>query len=121
MNPQPEPYIGELFALLFIGSVIYFFIKARIEGTTVEISDLFTIGYIERDNSPIINVQQSVSKQASPDFESQQLYVDCIDALHSIGFKKAEAKKRAKQIFSSMKNPPTNIQDFLMIALRKDS
>ena len=121
MNPQPEPYLGNIVALAIVASFFYFYIKACAEGTKINCEDLFTIGYIEEDNAPIINVQQSVSKQASPDFESQQLYVDCIDALHSIGFKKAEAKKRAKQIFSSMKNPPTNIQDFLMIALRKDS
>jgi Holliday junction resolvasome RuvABC DNA-binding subunit len=28
-------------------------------------------------------------------FESQQLYLDCIDALHALGMKKSEAKKKA--------------------------
>jgi len=120
MNPQPEPYLGNIVALAIVASFFYFYMKACAEGKKINSSDLFTIGYIERDDAPVINLQQNVSKQDAPDFESQQLYVDCIDALHSIGFKKTEAKKRAKQIFSSMKNPPTSVQDFLMIALRND-
>lgn len=121
MNPQPEPYIGNIVALIFFGMLVYFFFQAKREGKTIKINDLFTIGYIE-DQTPIttVNVRNKIVKESKPSFESQQLYTDCIDALHAVGFKKMEAKKRAKQIFSSMDNPPNSIQDFLMIALRNE-
>lgn len=122
MNPQPEPYIGNIVALMFFGMLVYFFFQAKREGKTIKIDDLFTIGYIE--NTPpttVVNVKKKIVKETpkpKPNFESQQLYIDCVDALHAIGFKKNDAKKRAKQIFSSTDNPPNNVQDFLMIALR---
>lgn len=121
MNPQPEPYIGNIVALIFFGMLVYFFFQAKKEGKTINIDDLFTIGYIE-DPTPTttVNVQNKIVKKSKPNFESQQLYIDCIDALHAIGFKKMDAKKRAKQIFSSMTNPPNSVQDFLMIALRNE-
>ena len=57
--------------------------------------------------------------ETKPSFESQQLYVDCIDALIALGMKKKEAKAKAKFIFSTMNPQPSTVEDFLMIALRK--
>lgn len=119
MNPQPPTYVGNLFAALFACMVLFYFIKELFNHSPTKPNcDLFTLGYIEDSNNIIVNVRNKTIKQTKPDFESQQLYIDCIDALCSIGMKKTEAKKKAKEVFSTMNNPPTSIQDFLMIALR---
>ena len=116
MNPQPPIYIGQLCATLFVIGLIYHVIKAYHQTTTPINYDLFQIGYIE--DSPINIV---VDKSTSNNFESHQLYLDCIDALHALGMKKSIAKKKAKEVFTAMQNdPPKNVQDFLMIALRNN-
>lgn len=124
MNPQPPPYIGSIFALIFGCVFVYYFVKAINSKETKPINlDLFTIGYIQDSTGSTVNITNKIIKQVEktkPNFESQQLFMDCVDALNSIGIKKTEAKKRARDIFSS-NNPPTNIQDFLMIAMRKDA
>ena len=123
MNPQPPIYVGQLVAVIFGVLFLFYFFKEFFNHSNQNTNqDLFTLGYIEESNNVIVNVKNKIIKeQAKPSFESQQLYIDCIDALHSIGIKKTEAKKLAKEIFSSSSNPPTSIQDFLMIALRKNS
>jgi hypothetical protein len=123
MNPQPPIYVGQLVAVIFGVLFLFYFFKEFFNHSNQNTNqDLFTLGYIEESNNVIVNVKNKIIKeQAKPSFESQQLYIDCIDALHSIGMKKTEAKKLAKEIFSSSSNPPTSIQDFLMIALRKNS
>jgi hypothetical protein len=123
MNPQPPIYVGQLVAVIFGVLFLFYFFKEFFNHSNQNTNqDLFTLGYIEESNNVIVNIKNKIIKeQAKPSFESQQLYIDCIDALHSIGIKKTEAKKLAKEIFSSSSNPPTSIQDFLMIALRKNS
>lgn len=118
MNPQPEPYVGNIFGLLFFGLVVYYTIKAYKFGPEKKLDDLFTIGYIE--NSPVSYTSIVVNESPKNNFESEQIYFDCIDALHALGMKKSEAKKRTREIFSSMTTLPNSIQDFLMIALRKN-
>ena len=122
MNPQPEPYIGHIFATIFLLMVVYYFFKQVFSNKEpIHLDDLFPIGYIEDSHNMTVNIKNKIVKEAiKPSFESQQLYLDCIDALHSLGIKKTEAKKRAKEIFSSSPNPPNSIQDFLMIAMRND-
>lgn len=116
MNPQPPESLGQLVALLFSLLVIYYAIKAYYNNPPIHINDLYTIGYVEESKNPsIINVVTN-----KPNFESQQIYIDCIDALYSLGMKKSEAKRKTKEIFSSMDNPPSSIQEFLMIALRNN-
>jgi hypothetical protein len=124
MNPQPPEYIGHIFAFIFIMLCIVYFIKGLNDpNNVIKPFDRYTIGYFDEANYTTINIKNKTVKEAAktakPNFESQQLYIDCIDALCAIGMKKTEAKKRAKDIFSSMNNPPTTIQDFLMIALRQ--
>ena len=115
MNPQPPEYIGQLVALSFTLLIIYHAVKAYYNNPPIYFNDMYTIGYFEDSHkTPIVNV---ITDNKS-NFESQQLYIDCIDALHALGMKKLEAKRRAKQIFSSMSNPPSSVQEFLMIALR---
>lgn len=118
MNPQPSESLGQLVAILFVLLVIYHAVKAYYNNPPIHLNDLYTIGYIEESkNVPIVNV----ISDTKPNFESQQIYIDCIDALHALGMKKIEAKRKAKQVFSSMSNPPSSIQEFLMIALRSNT
>jgi hypothetical protein len=116
MNAQPSEYVGNLFALCFLIVFVFYSRKVYLSGYTLDINSLdnFTIGYIE--DSPVVYVDK---KDPKVDFESQQFYLDCIEALYALGMKKSEAKKKAKQIFSSVNTKPSSIQEFLMIALKQ--
>lgn len=111
---HPYENTSYIFLFIFLGLIYYYAKKAYNDGKFIDVHnlDFVTIGYLE--DQPII--QQIIEKK--PSFESQQLYSDCIDALYSLGMKRSEAKKKAKFIFSTMSNPPTSIQEFLMIALK---
>lgn len=128
MNPQPPPSVSIFYAILFVLMLIYYTIKAIKSNTTLSLSDNFILGYVE--DTPV-NVTVNVPEQKpvtitrtkkviveKPNFESQQLYVDCIDALYALGMKKKQAKDRAKFIFSSINPQPTTIQEFLYLALK---
>ena len=139
MNPQPDPIVGHFVALIIIGLVAFYTYKSYLAGKSIDLNKLdnFIIGYVEESpithvvekhfktiNNPVKVVKEKtevvrVEKviDTKPNFESQQLYVDCIDALYALGMKKNEAKKRAKLVFSTMNPPPTTIQEFLIIAL----
>lgn len=116
MNPQPSEYVGNVFALLFLGLITFYAIKSYKSGYSIDISniDLVNIGYVERDPDKEPNVITVVKNN----IESQQLYLDCVEALHALGFKKSEAKKKTKAIFLQMDPPPSSIQEFLSIALK---
>lgn len=121
MNPQPEPYVGNIFAVLFVLYTGYLVVKTyRSNTSNIENWDLFTIGYIDDKihNTNTTVIVNEVCKRIN--FESEQIYLDCIDALHALGMKKSAAKKKTKEIFSSMDNLPNSVQDFLMIALRRN-
>lgn len=121
MNPQPEPVIGNIFATIFTLMILYYFFKEVFSNKEpIHINDFFTIGYIEDSNNVTVNVKNKIIKDVKNNFESQQLYLDCIDALHALGMKKTEAKKKAKEIFASSTNPPKTVQDFLVIAMRNN-
>lgn len=141
MNPQPDPLVGDFCAGIIICLMVFYTYKAYIDGKSFNLSNLdnFIIGYIESE--PVVtqvveNTYKEVKPvkiirtktetvrtekvvETKPSFESQQLYVDCIDALIALGMKKKEAKAKAKFIFSTMNPQPSTVQDFLMIALRK--
>jgi hypothetical protein len=142
MNPQPDPIIGQLFALAILSMTAFYTYKAYSEGKSIDLNKLdnFTIGYLEQDyftpqviekhfhetvkpvkiiktNTETIKTERII--ETKPNFESQQLYVDCIDTLVALGMKKKDAKSRAKFIFSTMDPQPSTVQEFLMIALRK--
>lgn len=114
MNPQPSEHVGNIGALLFFALFIFYAIKAYLDGQTVDIGkiDLITFGYLEDP----VNTKTQV---ANTNFESQQLYLDCIEALYTLGYKKLEAKKKAKLIFSTFNPQPASIQEFLSVALKK--
>lgn len=116
MNPQPPEYMGQIIAAIIGVMVLYYAIKAFYDDKQTISTDLFTLGYIEDSKDKIIVVQNR-DKQ---NLETQQLFIDCIDALHALGMKKNEAKKRARHIFNSASNSPSSVQEFLMIALRNN-
>lgn len=124
MNEQPNPIIGNLVAIAFVCGVVYHTLKAFKNNKPIVMNDLFTLGYVEENHTPIIVktppviVNNVVTKQSS--FEDQKLFMDCVDTLVAIGYKRREAKSRAKKIFSS-DNPPSTVQAFLEIALRNNS
>ena len=139
MNPQPDPIVGNFVALIIIVLVAFYTYKAYLTGKSIDLNKLdnFIIGYIEAEpttrvvekhfqtiNNPVKVVKEKTEIvrvetviDTKPSFESQQLYVDCIDALYALGMKKNEAKKKAKFIFSTMKPAPATIQEFLIIAM----
>jgi hypothetical protein len=120
MNPQPDSSVGTLCAIAFMALVAFHFIKTFRAGNYTPFSDMVNIGYVESPPpcSPVI-INQAVQQQAQPanNFESQQLYIDCVDTLVSIGFKKREARNKTKRVFMSNPNIST-VQEFLTIALQ---
>jgi hypothetical protein len=115
MNQQPSEYVGQLCAIGFIIMFFYYMMKAYKENRPIDLSsfDMITVGYVE-ESSPIVHVVDNTKNS----FESQQLYLDCIEALHALGMKKSEAKKRAKAIFSMSNPQPSTVQEFLILALK---
>lgn len=115
MNPQPEPYIGNLFAALFGCLVIYYTVKAFYQENSI--NDLFVIGYVAESDKTINNFHIT-SIETKTDPQQQQLHNDCVEALRALGMKKSEATKKTKQVFQ---NNPTlkTVQEFLLIALKK--
>lgn len=119
MNPQPDPIAGDLVAFIIFCGVAFYTWKAYSEKRSIYVNDLFTIGYIE--SNPVVvqevhhvhnNNVHTVQTVKASSFEDQQLYIDCIDTLVAVGYKKKEARAKAKKIFSSP-NPPTTVQEFL--------
>jgi hypothetical protein len=120
MNPQPDTSVGTTFAIAFVALVAYHFIKTYRAGNFTPLSDMVNIGYVESPPpcSPVI-INQTIPQQDQPNnnLESQQLYIDCIDTLVSIGFKKREARNKVKRIFAN--NPHiSTVQEFLTLALQ---
>lgn len=111
MNPQPSEYVGNIGAFCFFMLFLFYAIKSYRDGKIIDINkiDLINIAYIE----------EPIKAKQVPNFEAQQLYLDCIDALYALGLKKSEAKKKAKLIFSTFDPQPSSIQEFLLIALDK--
>lgn len=115
MNPQPDPIIGHLFAGIVLFLIVFFAVKSYLENQNKPFScDLFTIGYMENAQNTVIVNQMPINN-----FESQQLYIDCIDTLIALGYKKSEAKKRAKHIFQTKNPQPQTVQEFLDIILKR--
>jgi hypothetical protein len=117
MNPQPQPYVGDLFALLFGALICYYALKAFYKKNPEVLSDMFVLGYIEDSASTVNNIHIS-SLNSKQDIESQQLYNDCVEALRALGMKKSEATRVTKRVFSS-NQIPQSVQEFLLIALKK--
>lgn len=119
MNPQPDPYIGNIFAFLFICLVTYHTIKVFYQQGS-EINDLFIVGYVEESSTSnkTINNVHITNIEEKPSEKNIQLQTDCVEALRALGMKKTEASKRMKQVFQTNPSIQT-VQEFLLIALRK--
>ena len=119
MNPQPSADVAQACATIaFLIGAFYAFIAYNnvMSGSMPAPNyDSFTLGTIEASPSQVVVIE----KQKTNTFESQQLYIDCIDTLVAIGYKKSEAKKRAKAIFSKHNPTPTSVQEFLNIVMKK--
>jgi hypothetical protein len=104
------------FTVLFCLIVLFYAIKSYNDGNAIDFRniDMINMGYLERDDVFVNVVKPDNIKDT---LESQQLYLDCIDALNAIGMKKTQAKKKAKEIFA-IHNPST-VQEFLILALQK--
>lgn len=115
MNPQPPEYVGSLCALLFLGVMFFYALKAYMTDTEdYKLNDLFVLGYVDESN-PVVNV--TVQREKS--IESTQIFIDCVDALYALGMKKNAAKRKAREVFEKLADPPSSVQEFLMIALSK--
>jgi hypothetical protein len=123
MNPQPDPSVGVFVAFLVMIIMAFFvgqsYAETKKSGHTNTNYDLFTLGYYEQPSAPTVIVNQQPSDSGIANFESQQLYLDCIDTMVSLGYKKTIAKKRAKIIFSTHKPQPSTVQEFLNIVLSR--
>lgn len=53
MNPQPPEYVGSIFATIFVLMVVFYTIKACSQGTGINVSDNFIIGYLVDEQTPI--------------------------------------------------------------------
>ena len=116
MNPQPNPIIGNVFAGIISILFLYYFCKSFFDPTkhiNIRELDCFNIGYLE--NSPIYVLNNSHKNS----FISTQLFKDCVSALSALGMKKTESKKITTRIFNE--SIPTDVQEFLIRALRKQS
>jgi Holliday junction resolvasome RuvABC DNA-binding subunit len=137
MNPQPDPTVGNVVAIIFVLSIIFYTIQAINQNKTIQISDNFIIGYLESD--PIIiqrndppndfekfdpNTPKTPVPTKSKEIDSiksidkQPFYTDCIDALVALGMKKKEARQTTKTVFETTIPMPDNLQSFLLTALK---
>jgi hypothetical protein len=111
---HPFEFLGNVGAFVIFVIVCSYAVLSYLNGNSINISniDKVTLGYFD-DPTPVIITANTNN------FESQQLYLDCIEALKSLGMKRSEAKKITKDIFQNHNPSPTSIESFLMIALRK--
>ena len=128
MNPQPPEYVGSLCALGFFIVVLYYYFVSYHDGNSKMPSDNFIIGYLDEStntpivhstpvihNTPVVNVK--IVKPKS--YEGTQMFTDCVDALCALGMRKGAAKNKVKEVYEQLGGPPENLQQFLMIAMRK--
>jgi len=89
--------------------------------------DFFELGYIEREDPVVVYVEEPKPKKPKkkkpkaekPKVEKPKkhpLFDDCCSALKSLGYKAAQAKQVAKQVFDG--NDITSIEQFIRIAAK---
>lgn len=85
--------------------------------------DFFELGYIEREDPVVVYVEKPKPKKKpkaeNPKVEKPKkhpLFDDCCSALKSLGYKAAQAKQIAKQVFDG--NDITSIEQFIRIAAK---
>lgn len=123
MNPQPDPVIGQLVAMLVFALLAFYTYQAYKHGPVIDIKnfDMVTMGYVEADprvtkiTKKVKVVKENTIEESIKD---TQLYNDCVDALHSLGLKKSEAKRKALLILNTEKPTPASVQEFLLVAFK---
>lgn len=105
MNEQIPFVYAQLSALTFVLLCIYLFVTRK-SVNMCKPDLLITVGYVEQKSPATV--------KAEINFEDS-FFEDCKDALVAIGFKKQQAKDKAREIFS--KGRPESIQTFLSRAL----
>lgn len=117
MNEQPSEVLSQLMAYCFMAMFFYFMITNKNKPSRND--SLFKIAYIEEPIYPaptiIINNETSPSTKHKEDKKKQQFFIDCVNALVSLGFKKTIAQKLTQKIIES--HQPTSIQQFLHLAI----
>ena len=88
--------------------------------------DFFELGYIEREDPVVVYVEEpkpkkkpKKPKKKKPKVEKPKkhpLFDDCCSALGSLGYKAAQAKQIAKQVFDG--NDIISIEQFIRIAAK---
>ena len=127
MNPQPDPAVGNFFAVIF---VIWFVLTFRfgwnrgpVEKESGSDWSMFKLGEIYEEENPVTQVcsTQTVKvKQTKPKKQPKHpLYDDCVDALSSLGYKKNESKKAVTNTLAKIN--PSTVEQFLGAFFRKKS
>lgn len=112
MNPQPSEFFSSLIAFTIVCAVILYMLQA---GWKPRISDSYTIGYIERQPD---NINVSVVNENKAEKIDRKLFLECVDAMISLGHKRTVAAQKTKKIFNQQ--APQNVQEFIDIAFRKE-
>lgn len=143
MNPQPEPYVGTIFAIIFVIALVVYTIKGYYNKDN-KISDKYIIGYVDDYFEPIpvipnrpkvrrTTVSKPKQKVATPTTKpvttpppstqvaaqpvkpqrDEALYNDCIGCLVALGYKKTEAKNKTSDIFDN--HEITTIEQFIKL------
>lgn len=126
MNPQPHPVVGQFGVLIFALLTAYFCFSGKRKD--FQFSDQFTVGYIN-DDVPHVVVERDIPRTKTVTRKKKQvpqsiltpikeeepidneLFEDCVLALVSLGTKKVQSNRIAKDIFE--KHNPKTIEDFI--------
>lgn len=112
MNPQPSEFFSGLIAFVIVCSVLLYMLQMDWKPS---ISDRYTIGYIQREQQPVTVVVNNQPKK--PDID-RKMYLQCVDAMISLGHKRTVAARKTKEIFND--HNPKSVQEFINIAFRKE-
>ena len=108
MHTDFTEWLGFLGGLSFIAIFFYY---ALYPVSRKQPDDIFTIGYVEESPPIVVNTVVKVPESK----EDTKLKRDCVDVLIKLGFRKRDAKQKAKEVFANFS--PQNIQEFLKEAL----
>ena len=109
--------VGKVVASCFGLLCLYFFLDGLKNPTKYKpskppMNDLFILGEFVDYEIPVAH-----SPQITPYCPTQHpLFMDCVDSLVAIGYKKTEAKKLT---MTHLSEGITSVQDFLSVAMRK--
>jgi len=112
MNPQPSNFLPNIVVIIFIGTCLYYFLTSK---KSISL-DSITVGYVERDTRPLNIVVHNDIKTKNIDNE---LFQECVSALHSLGYNKRSAKKLADKVFD--KHDVKSTQQFIKLSFEEET